>query len=120
MPPGLGLRPKLVIVVGGAVQNFSRNAWPKPVFIDRYRAGATVYQLATSSGSTGELWAPRPISPACKLAAESTFAVAGPTRDAFGDPRYRLVSGSLPYLSGVPSYRSLVDRPLCAWNSAGD
>jgi hypothetical protein len=39
--------------------------------------------------------------PACKLAADSTFAVAKPARDAVGCPRYRLVSGSLPYSSGV-------------------
>jgi len=30
----------------------------------------------------------------CKLAAESTLAVAEPLRDAVGGPRYRLVSGS--------------------------
>lgn len=37
----------------------------------------------------------------CKLAAESTFAVAGTPGDVLGDRLYRLVPGSLPYFSEV-------------------
>jgi hypothetical protein len=46
-----------------------------------------------------------PGPPACKLAAESTFAIAEPRRDPEGGHRYRLRSGSLPYFSGVPTLR---------------
>jgi hypothetical protein len=38
---------------------------------------------------------------ACKLAAGSTSPVAEPPRGAVGSPRCRMVSGSLPYFSGV-------------------
>jgi len=46
-----------------------------------------------------------PSVPACKFAAESASVVAEHMRDAVDRPRYRLVSGSLPYFSGVRTAR---------------
>jgi hypothetical protein len=43
---------------------------------------------------------------ACKLAAEFSLAVAEPPHDATGAPGYRLVSNSLPYISGVWALRT--------------
>jgi len=66
----------------------------------RGQFGSTVKATvkATAMVTTTEF---NPGPPFCKLAADSTFAVAEPARDVVGGPRYRLVSGLLPYFSGV-------------------
>ena len=90
----------------------ARLAWHRP---NRRRPTRRIAPLTwpSSGWRHGES---NPGPPACKLAAESTFAVAELPRDSVGGHCRRLMSGSLPYFSGVraSSSRGLADDRIRA------
>jgi len=60
-------------------------------------AGASLTMQAAEGASDQVKVGTGPDPPVCILAADSASALAESPRDPFGGPRYRLVSGSLPY-----------------------